>query len=281
MEASDIIASHVPSEGSSLSVNQRYPQELQPRDRSGRVSMAMQIQQMYKKLRPADLGASRNVNQGAPVVRSDGVVLNGNGRSIALHAAYNIDGYNYFKLRDLAALLSSTGSRFSVDFDAGVYAVTARSRAEYTFVGGERELGEDQSATAVPSRWLFYADGVLRPCAAANIGGNNYFKLRDLACILSGTAWQYDVGYDSASRTVTITTGQGYTPLDTDMAVGADASATCVVSNQSVMVNGETVSILAYNIGGDNYVQLRDLADYVGYGVGYDSSTRTVLITTK
>jgi len=124
-------------------------------------------------------------------------------------------------------------------------------------------------------------DGKVVDIAHYNVDGNNYFKLRDLACILNGSAWQYNVGYDSATRTVTITTGQGYTPLDTDMVVGEDASDTCVLSNQQVLVNGKAVSILAYNIGGDNYVQLRDLAAYVGYGVDYDSSTRTVLITTK
>lgn len=40
---------------------------------------------------------------------------------------YNIDGSNYFKLRDLAQLLSKTDSRFSVSFDEQSNAVTVVS----------------------------------------------------------------------------------------------------------------------------------------------------------
>ena len=32
-------------------------------------------------------------------------------------AAYNVDGYNYFRLRDLAVLLKDTDSRFAVEWD--------------------------------------------------------------------------------------------------------------------------------------------------------------------
>jgi|GEM_PF-2361013 len=123
-------------------------------------------------------------------------------------------------------------------------------------------------------------DGEAVEIAHYNVNGNNYFKLRDLACILNGTDFQYDVGYDAATRTVTLTTGAAYAPLDTDMVIGEDASDTCVVSNQPVYIDGELVTVLAFNIGGDNYVQLRDLAEYVGYGVDYDSATRTAQILT-
>ena len=51
---------------------------------------------------------------------------------------YNIDGSNYFKLRDLAQLLSKTNSRFSVAFDAQSNAVTIVSGKEYIPVGGEQ-----------------------------------------------------------------------------------------------------------------------------------------------
>ena len=43
---------------------------------------------MSRDLRPDELAASIFLNQGAPVVRSDGIVLNGNGRSIAVSYAY-------------------------------------------------------------------------------------------------------------------------------------------------------------------------------------------------
>lgn len=45
---------------------------------------------------------------------------------------YNIDGSNYFKLRDLAQLLSKTDSRFSISFDEQSNAVAVVSGKEYT-----------------------------------------------------------------------------------------------------------------------------------------------------
>lgn len=70
----------------SMKVNPKSPQELQPRDRQ-RASMQEQVHTMAGNLRPEDLGASRNLNQGAPIVRKDGVVLNGNGRAMAIQEA--------------------------------------------------------------------------------------------------------------------------------------------------------------------------------------------------
>jgi hypothetical protein len=77
--------------------------------------------------------------------------------------------------------------------------VTACRGEAYTFVGGELLPGEDKSSTAVPSQWLLYVDGALRPCAAVNVGGNNFFKLRDLADALG-----FHVEYDKEMRTVII-----------------------------------------------------------------------------
>ena len=81
--ASRVITSH---NAETMTPNKAYPQELQPRDRQ-RVSMQEQVTSMANELRPADLGAGRNLNQGAPIIRNDGVVLNGNGRAMAIQKA--------------------------------------------------------------------------------------------------------------------------------------------------------------------------------------------------
>lgn len=80
---SRVITSH---NAETMTPNKAYPQELQPRDRQ-RVSMQEQVTAMANELRPADLGAGRNLNQGAPIIRKDGVVLNGNGRAMAIQKA--------------------------------------------------------------------------------------------------------------------------------------------------------------------------------------------------
>ena len=81
--ASRVITSH---DAETMAPNKAYPQKLRPRDRQ-RVSMQEQVTAMANELRPADLGAGLNLNQGAPIIRRDGVVLNGNGRAMAIQKA--------------------------------------------------------------------------------------------------------------------------------------------------------------------------------------------------
>ena len=115
---------------------------------------------------------------------------------------YNIDGYNYFKLRDLAAILNGTRGQFNVGWDAGSALVTITPGQPYTSRDGtELLIGDDKSATAVPSAQTITVSGTTRSdFSVYNIGGNNYFKLRDLATVLAVT-----VDYDEATNTALLT----------------------------------------------------------------------------
>lgn len=81
--AGDITASH----DMNYAVNDLYPAEYQPRDRN-RPQMRGQVEKMTKGMKPELLAESQFVNEGAPVVNNSGVVLNGNGRVMAVQKAY-------------------------------------------------------------------------------------------------------------------------------------------------------------------------------------------------
>lgn len=81
--AGDITASH----NTNYAVNDLYPAELQPRDRN-RPQMRGQVEKMTKGMKPELLAESQFVNEGAPIVNNSGVVLNGNGRVMAIQKAY-------------------------------------------------------------------------------------------------------------------------------------------------------------------------------------------------
>ena len=81
--AGDITASH----DMNYAVNDLYPAEYQPRDRN-RPQMRGQVEKMTKSMKPELLAESQFVNEGAPVVNNSGVVLNGNGRVMAVQKAY-------------------------------------------------------------------------------------------------------------------------------------------------------------------------------------------------
>ena len=114
-----------------------------------------------------------------------------------------------------------------------------------------------------------------------NISGKNYFKLRDLAMLLNGTAAQFSVDFDPENKVVYVTPGEAYTPVGGELATGEDRSASCAESKWTLRIGGGNVGIAAYNMGGNNYFQLRQLGEVLGFGVDYDEAARTMLVTSK
>ena len=138
---------------------------------------------------------------GAADLRLSSQTLRVNGRAVSC-GAYNIDGSNYFRLRDLALLLTDTGCRFAVDYDEGAHAVRVTTGRAYSPVGGELAPAEAQPREVWRSVQPLLIDGVEHSeLSAWNIGGSNYYKLRDLGEVLG-----FFVDYDSDSRTVYLRT---------------------------------------------------------------------------
>ena len=125
-------------------------------------------------------------------------------------------------------------------------------------------------------------NGEAKTAEIYNIDGYNYFKLRDMAALLSGTEAQFFVDYDEASRTVIVRTGEAYAMQPGDLEIGADKSASAVRSAQTIQVDGAAVSDLtAFNIGDNNFFKLAELGAKLGFGVTYDTESRTMVVTTR
>ncbi len=133
-------------------------------------------------------------------------------------------------------------------------------------------------AAVTASPQSVYVDGVKVAFEAYNIDGSNYFKLRDIAYALNNTASQFSVSYDPAGKLISLTQGEAYTPVGGELQAGADQSATARKSRESLRVNGQTADLMAYNIGGNNFFQLRALGQALGFGVSYDPAFNSVLI---
>ena len=135
--------------------------------------------------------------------------------------------------------------------------------------------------TAVVSNQKLTVDGADAPVTAYNIGGNNYFKLRDVAYLLSGTTAQFSVRYDEKTKSIRIVTGEAYTANGSELHPIGTGDKEAKKSTQTLYIDGQEVSSLtAYNIDGYNYFKLRDLGNALGFTVDYNQETNTILIRT-
>ncbi len=128
------------------------------------------------------------------------------GKTVAFEA-YNISGNNYFKLRDIAKAITGSKKQFEIGFDSSANAISITTGKAYTSVGTELKLSDnpsDKSAVVTNSKILI--NGKDTKLTAYNIGGSNYFKLRDLAA-----AVDFGVTWDTASSTIGIDTSSGNT----------------------------------------------------------------------
>jgi hypothetical protein len=135
------------------------------------------------------------------------------------------------------------------------------------------------AASVVASPQTVYVDGRQRSFEAYNIDGSNYFKLRDIAYILSGTGSEFSVSYDPSEGLITVETGEAYVSEGTEMKTGVDNGASAVPSSQNLIVDGRKVELHPYNIGGNNFFRLRDLGAVLNFAVDYNATINCVIIT--
>jgi hypothetical protein len=135
-------------------------------------------------------------------------------------------------------------------------------------------------ATAKPTSSHVLVNGTQTSFDAYNISDNNYFKLRDLAYVLSGTPKQFEVGYDDATKAITLTSGQSYTAVGGEMESSGTGNKAATPTSSKIYLDGAEISLTAYNIGGYNYFKLRDIGQAFDFGVDWDGASQTIAIDT-
>ena len=120
--------------------------------------------------------------------------------------AYNIEGYNYFKLRDLAMALNNSNKKFSVTYNAALKKISLSTGSNYVPSGDELIVGSNmQNKSVRPTKQSLYCNDVKLSMTAYNIDGSNYFKLRDIMQILN-----ISVNWDGANNAITLDTNKPY-----------------------------------------------------------------------
>ena len=138
------------------------------------------------------------------------------------------------------------------------------------------------SEKAVPTPSPLLVNGTQQELEGYLICDNNYFRLRDIAYILNGTEKQFGVSWDSSTRAINLTSGERYVSVggELESTGNPDAVATSLTADK-VFLNGNAVSLVAYNIYGNNYVKLRDIAEAMDFGVTYIPESKIIEIDTS
>lgn len=142
--------------------------------------------------------------------------------------------------------------------------------------------GQTAASTASASTEHVLLDSKNVDFPTFQINDANYVKLRDLAYALNGTQAQFEVGYNEAADSITLTTGQAYTPAEnhSELAAHTVTSAPYAQNSSALILNGKQVQLTAYTINGYNYFKLRDLGRALGFNVSWINE-RIVIATNE
>lgn len=140
-------------------------------------------------------------------------------------------------------------------------------------------------------------DGTVWSFEAYNINDNNYFKLRDIAMTFTWGKSEnsFEVTWSEEKNAINLITKTPYTPVGGecggyDLALGDWPSEKVpqtpienleiLPSTAKIYVDGAEVSLKAYNIDGNNYFKLRDLADAINFGVMWNEAENRIYVDT-
>jgi hypothetical protein len=151
----------------------------------------------------------------------------------------------------------------------------------FGFANAARILAGQLSGVVYPSTANLIVNDVPRPLSAYNIDGSHYFKLRDIAYLLIGTEAQFEVLWDEVHRSISIISGEPYTPVGGELEIAPGTSRSYSPTASSVYVDGEERQFDAYFIEGNNFFRLRDIAEVMGFDVDWDGETLTIIINTQ
>ena len=111
--------------------------------------------------------------------------------------AYDVEGYNYLKLRDIAAILNGKKCQFSVGYDEPTKLISVELAKAYEKVEGDLAEIKDKKAKAIIRVIKILVNGEEKEVKTALINENNYMQLRDLASLVG-----LGVKYDAANKVI-------------------------------------------------------------------------------
>lgn len=175
-----------------------------------------------------------------------------------------------------ALLLSSAAGAVSYDPEAA----GSSNPSVNTYHAQDQDPIIAAASTAYPATMTVLLDEAQVKPVGYNIQGNNYYKLRDIAQVLTDSTAKFNVSWDKHSRTMNLLPGTAYEAVGGELGAIPTKKNKAKPTTEKININGSPAKLTAYNVDGYNYFKLVDLGNALGFSVGYEAATRTVLINT-
>lgn len=135
--------------------------------------------------------------------------------------------------------------------------------------------------SATPTASKVIVNGTVTSFDAYTIEGNNYFKLRDLGKVVSGTGKQFEITWDGSKNAINLVSKKAYTVVGGELNKGDSLAKSATLSTAKIYKDGVEVKLTAYTINSNNYFKLRDVAQLFDIGVTWDAASSTIGIDTS
>ena len=211
---------------------------------------------MKKKVLPLVLTAAMALCA-VPAMADDAVEVISTTQAVTVNGekvdfeGFNIEGFNYFKLEDVAAAADK-----NVTFDGKTFTIEEAPAEETTAPTEATE--ETPAETTAPTTTAPTAPATTAPTTAPT---------EETTATTAPTTTAPTTAPTEATEATAETTEEA--PAEEEAAVEEGTEETTDVEYSSIEVEGV------------EYFKLRDLADIIGFGVDYDAATSTVVITTE
>jgi hypothetical protein len=139
---------------------------------------------------------------------------------------------------------------------------------------------EKAGTDAIPKDVSVLAGGNEFRVCAYEIGGEVYFKLRDIAAVMNGTEGQFEIAWDGAEGAIHIFSGSPYTPAGGEFEEGGGVTEKAHGAAVKIYADGTETALAAYTIKGNNYFRLEDISGALDFTASWDVGGAAVAIDT-
>jgi hypothetical protein len=145
------------------------------------------------------------------------------------------------------------------------------------YIGISDKSGSEDDAVGISTIVNVSAGGTAYTLSTFQAAGQTYFKLRDIAVILSGTDFEFDVAWDGEAKLIVLLVGTPYSaePALSDFEPGQVTHMTA--AQPPILIGDAPYELGALMVAGSNYFTLEELGALLDFTVTQDDDGALVI----